>query len=128
MATIEAHSHYGIFTFVKKYAHNWASEKRPISDVESYMLRVLFPNTPHAEVMEEYNGFHWREQPEDVWQFSRLRYVWAKNQWVNLSDRVTTIWTLQDVGLLPVEINADDIINKIEIPSLGGKGVPPSDD
>jgi hypothetical protein len=128
MATIEAHSHYGIFTFVKKYAHNWASENRPISAVESYMLRVLFPNTPYPEVMEEYNDFHWREQPEEVWQFSRQRYVWAKNQWVNLSDRVTTIWTLQDVGLLPAEINADDIIDKIEIPLSGGKGTPPKDD
>jgi hypothetical protein len=78
--------------------------------------------------MEEYDDFHWREQPEEVWQFSRQRYVWAKNQWVNLSDRVTTIWTLQDVGLLPAEINADDIINKIEIPLSGGKGTPPKDD
>lgn len=114
MATIEAHSHYGIFTFIKKYAHNWASDNRDLEMVERYMLQTLFRKTGYEEIIQEYRDFNWIEQPEAVWQFSRERYLWAKNQWVNLSDRITTIWTLQDVGLLPQEINAGEIIAKIE--------------
>ncbi len=43
-------------------------------------------------------------------QFSRQRYNWAKDQWPNLSDRITTVWTLQELGLIPDEIDVKTIV------------------
>ncbi len=54
-------------------------------------------------------------QPEAVWQFSRVRYQWAKEQWPNLSDHITTIWTLQDFGLIPTDIDL-----QTTVPVAGG--------
>ncbi|MCA9978422.1 MAG: hypothetical protein KC413_21830, partial [Anaerolineales bacterium] len=45
------------------------------------------------------------------WQFSRRRYLWAKDQWPNLSDRITTIWTLQDLGLVSRDLDVQTIIS-----------------
>jgi hypothetical protein len=49
--------------------------------------------------------------PEAIWQFSRQRYLWAKDQWPNLSGRITTIWTLQDFGLIPQELDIKTVIS-----------------
>ncbi|MCY4024657.1 MAG: hypothetical protein OXF32_14560 [Anaerolineaceae bacterium] len=100
VATIEHYSHYGIFTFIDKYSHNWAGVERDEAQVQHYMVRALFPRTPEAEIWQEYQKFHWEEQPEAVWQFSRQRYIWAKDQWPNVSGPMTTMWTLEDLGLL----------------------------
>ncbi|PJF40192.1 MAG: APC family permease [Chloroflexi bacterium] len=98
--TIESYSHYGIFTFIEKYAHNWVSEYRDDEVVQRAMLEILFPLTALEDMWNEYRQFKWEPQHEEIWQFARQRYQWAKDQWPNLSDRITTIWTLQDVGLL----------------------------
>ena len=50
-------------------------------------------------------------QPEAIWQFSRERYRWAKDQWPNLSDRITTVWTLQDFGLIPDDVDVKMIVS-----------------
>lgn len=100
MGTIEHFSHYGIFTFVNKYCHNWVSENRDLEVVQREMLKVLFPRTPLEQVWHEFQHYEWTHQPEEVWQFVRKRYQWAKDQWPNLSGRVTTIWTLQDLGII----------------------------
>jgi len=129
IATIEAYSHYGIFTFVKRYARNWSSDVRDESVVEYNMLSILFQQSNYNEILAEYKDYHWAEQPEAIWQFSRQRYAWAKNQWVNLSDRITTIWTLQDVGLLPKELNAEAIMKQIgEAQNIKPNEVPDSVD
>ena len=62
-------------------------------------------------IWEEYRHFEPEYQPEPIWQFSRRRYVWAKDQWPNLSDRITTIWTLQDFGLIPADIDVKTVIS-----------------
>ena len=99
MQTIEHYSHYGIFTFIDKYGHNWVSEVRDLATVQKAMIKALFPRTSPEQIWDEFNTFRWQQQPEEVWQFSRERYHWAKNQWPNISTHVTTIWTLQDVGI-----------------------------
>lgn len=111
MATIEHFSHYGIFTFVNKYYHNWVSEHRSVETVQRQMLRVLFPRTPLEEIWQEFQNYQWTHQPEEVWQFIRKRYQWAKDQWPNLSGRVTTIWTLQDLGILNGQ--QSDLVQKL---------------
>ena len=98
--TIEFYSHYGIFTFIDKYHSNWVNERRDKEAVERVMIGALFPKTPVEEIWEQLRKYRWEKQPESVWQFARERYRWAKDQWPNLSDRVTTIWTLQDLGLV----------------------------
>ena len=100
MATIEHYSHYGIFTFIDKYSHNWAGVDRDEAQVQHYMVRTLFPRTPEEEIWQEFQQFTWREQPEAVWQFCGQRYSWAKDQWPNISGPMTTMWTLEDLGLL----------------------------
>ena len=100
LATIEHFSHYGIYTFIDKYSHNWAGANRDETTVQRSMIRALFPRTPEAEVWQEFRDFDWAEQPEAVWQFSRQRYIWAKDQWPNVSGHVTTLWTLEDLGML----------------------------
>ncbi len=110
--TIEFYSHYGIFTFIEKYHGNWVNEHRTKEDVERAMIRALFPRTPEEQIWTELKNYEWIKQPESVWQFCRERYRWAKDQWPNLSDRITTIWTLQDLGIL-TDQNTDELLEKI---------------
>lgn len=102
---IEKYSHYGIFMFIHNYHQNWMNEEngRDAHTVQQAMINLLFPMTDDAIIWKEYRSFEPIRQPEAIWQFSRRRYGWAKNQWPNLSDRITTIWTLQDYGLLPMD-------------------------
>ena len=99
LRTIEHYSHYGIFTFIDNYSHNWVGLGREEHDVQREMIRALFPRTPLDEVWDEFQSYIWQKQPEDIWQFARLRYIWAKEQWPNISGRITTLWTLEDLGL-----------------------------
>ncbi len=110
---IEDYSHFGIFTFINNYHINWVDEEhgRDASVVQKAMLDILFPLTDHDEIWEEYSAYKPQIQPEPIWQFSRRRYVWAKDQWPNLSDRITTIWTLQDFDLLPRDIDVKTVIS-----------------
>ena len=101
---IEHYSHYGIFTFIDKYSHNWVGPERDERAVQRQMVRALFPRTPFEDVWEQFQKYTWEKQPEDIWQFSRQRYVWSKDQWPNISGHITTVWTLQDLGMLD---NAD---------------------
>ncbi len=109
---IEDYSHFGIFMFINNYYINWVDldHGRDASVVQKAMLDILFPLTPHDEIWAEFLEFEPQVQPEEIWQFSRRRYVWAKDQWPNLSDRITTIWTLQDFGLIPQDIDVKTII------------------
>jgi hypothetical protein len=109
---IEDYSHFGIFMFINNYHINWVDldHGRDASVVQKAMLDILFPLTDHDEIWAEYREFEPKYQPEPIWQFSRRRYVWAKDQWPNLSDRITTIWTLQDFGLVPRDIDVKTII------------------
>lgn len=109
---IEHYSHYGIFTFIHNYHLNWVDEEhgRDEATVEQAMLDILFPLTEHTAIWEEYCAFKPQVLPEPIWQFSRERYRWAKDQWPNLSDRITTIWTLQDFGLIPAEVDVRMVI------------------
>ena len=110
--SIEDYSHYGIFTFIHNYHRNWAEPEhgRDAAVVQKAMLDILFPLTDHDEIWEEYCRFEPKLMPEAIWQFSRRRYLWAKDQWPNLSDRITTIWTLQDFGLVPQDIDVKTVI------------------
>lgn len=110
---IELYSHYGIFTFIEKYHANWINLEggRDAATVQQAMLDILFPMTGHEEIWEEYRTFQWSKLPEEVWQFSRERYRWAKDQWPNLSDRITTVWVLQDYGLIPDEVDVEMVIS-----------------
>jgi hypothetical protein len=110
---IEDYSHFGIFTFIHNYHLNWVFEEhgRGASVVQQVMLDILFPLTPHEEIWKEYCRFEPKYQPEAIWQFSRMRYLWAKDQWPNLSGRVTTIWTLQDLGLVSAELDIKTVIS-----------------
>jgi hypothetical protein len=110
---VEDYSHFGIFMFINNYHINWVDLEhgRDEAAVQKAMLDILFPLTDHEEIWEEYRHFEPKFQPEPIWQFSRRRYVWAKDQWPNLSDRITTIWTLQDFGLLPAGIDVKTVIS-----------------
>ena len=110
---IEDYSHFGIFTFINNYHINWVDEERgrDAALVQQAMLDILFPLTGHDAIWEEYLAFQPMRQPEPIWQFSRRRYLWAKDQWPNLSGRVTTIWTLQDFDLISKDINIDTVIS-----------------
>lgn len=112
LSTIEHYSHYGIFTFIDKYHKNWVNldTGRHEATVQQAMLDVLFPKTDHDQIWEEYQTYRWEKIPEAVWQFCRERYRWAKDQWPNLSDRITTIWVLQDFGLVPPDIDIDMMV------------------
>jgi hypothetical protein len=109
---VEDYSHYGIFTFIHNYHVNWVDpdKGRPESVVQRAMLDILFPLTDSNEIWEEYRNFEPTRQPEPIWQFARRRYLWAKDQWPNLSDRITTIWTLQDFGLLPKDVKVETTV------------------
>ncbi len=110
---IEHYSHIGIFTFIHNYHLNWVSDEhgRDGTVVQRAMLDILFPLTDGDEIWGEYCAFEPEHLPEPIWQFSRRRYLWAKDQWPNLSDRITTIWTLQDFGLISKEIDVEMIIS-----------------
>ncbi|PID87194.1 MAG: hypothetical protein CSB13_00675 [Chloroflexi bacterium] len=124
---VEDYSHYGIFMFIRNYSINWIDiEKgRDETVVQRAMLDILFPLTDHAEIWEEFRNFKPEYYPEPIWQFCRRRYLWAKDQWPNLSGRVTTIWTLQDFDLLTKDIDIHTIISvadgkqkmRVQIPS-----------
>ncbi len=109
---VEDYSHFGIFTFIHNYHINWVSEEhgRDAAMVQKAMLNILFPQTEAKIIWREFCAFKPKFQPEPIWQFSRRRYLWAKDQWPNLSDRITTIWTLQDFGLISKDINVETII------------------
>ncbi|VAW29903.1 hypothetical protein MNBD_CHLOROFLEXI01-3820, partial [hydrothermal vent metagenome] len=109
---VEHYSHFGIFTFIHNYHINWVAEEhgRDAAVVTKAMLNILFPQTEHPVIWKEFSEFKARTYPEPIWQFSRRRYHWAKDQWPNLSDRITTIWTLQDFGLIDKNINVETII------------------
>lgn len=109
---IEHYSHYGIFTFINNYHLNWVDTEhgRDEVTVQQAMLDILFPMTSHEEIWKQYCEFKPQQLPEPIWQFSRERYHWAKDQWPNLSDRITTIWTLQELGLLSKEIDVKIVV------------------
>ncbi|NDJ33794.1 MAG: APC family permease [Chloroflexi bacterium] len=109
LATIEHYSHVGIFAFIDKFHRNWVNERRSPQDVQRAMIRLLFTNNTFAKVWGEWEAYQHEILPEEIWQFSRERYHWAKDQWPNLSDRVTTVWTLQDLNLLE-EMDTEKIL------------------
>ena len=113
---VEDYSHLGIFMFINNYYINWVDEERgrDASVVQQAMLNILFPLTDDEEIWHEFCEFEPQQQPEPIWQFSRRRYLWAKDQWPNLSDRITTIWTLQDFGLIPKDIDVKTIVSVAE--------------
>ena len=110
---IEDYSHYGIFMFIHNYHLNWSAPEhgRDATVVQKAMLDILFPLTEHDEIWDEYQAFEPQRMPEAIWQFSRERYLWAKDQWPNLSDRITTVWTLQDFGLLSRDIDVQTVVS-----------------
>ncbi len=110
---IEDYSHFGIFMFIQNYHVNWvaAEHGRNAAAVQQAMVDILFPLTGHEKIWQEFCAFKPQHQPEPIWQFSRQRYLWAKDQWPNLSGRITTIWTLQDFGLIPKEIDVEMVIS-----------------
>ena len=110
---IESYSHYGIFTFIDKYYANWVNEEhgRDAADVQRAMISLLFPLTDDDIIFAQFQRYEWEKQPEEVWQFCRERYSWAKDQWPNLSGRLTTVWTLQELGLIPDELDIKTIIS-----------------
>ncbi|MYD11423.1 MAG: APC family permease [Chloroflexi bacterium] len=113
LAEIERYSHYGIFTFIDKYYANWVNEEhgRYAADVQRSMISLLFPLTDDDLIFEQFQKYRWEQQPEEIWQFCRERYSWAKDQWPNLSGRLTTVWTLQELGLIPDEVDIKTIIS-----------------
>jgi hypothetical protein len=110
---IEHYSHVGIFMFIHNYHLNWvaAEHGRDAAVVQRAMLDILFPMTDNDAIWGEYCAFEPEHLPEPIWQFSRRRYLWAKDQWPNLSDRITTIWTLQDFNLISKDIDVKMIIS-----------------
>ncbi|MFK7801104.1 MAG: hypothetical protein AB8G95_05710 [Anaerolineae bacterium] len=110
---IEWYSRYGTFIFINAYHLNWISEEnnRTAEDVQRAMVNILFPAIEHEEIWEAFQNFEFEQLPEPIWQFSRERYFWAKDQWPNLSDRITTIWTLQDFGLLDKDIDIVTVVS-----------------
>jgi len=110
---IEWYSRFGTFIFINAYHMNWTSEEnnRPAEVVQRAMVNILFPAVEHEEIWEAFQDFEFEQLPEPIWQFSRERYFWAKDQWPNLSDRITTIWTLQDFGLLDKDIDIVTVVS-----------------
>jgi hypothetical protein len=110
---IEHYSHVGIFMFIHNYHLNWVATEHGRDEVavKRAMLDILFPLTDNDEIWAEYSAFEPEHLPEPIWQFSRRRYLWAKDQWPNLSDRITTIWTLQDFGLISRDIDVKTVIS-----------------
>lgn len=111
--TIEHYARLGVFTFIHNYHLNWVEPDhgRDTAVVQQAMLDILLPQEDHDEIWKAYRAYEHKNQPEPIWQFSRQRYLWAKDQWPNLSDRITTIWTLQDFGLVPDDIDVKTVIS-----------------
>ena len=138
IAKIESYSHYGIFTFIDKYYANWVNEEhgRNGADVQRSMISLLFPLTDDDLIFEQFQQYKWEQQPEEIWQFCRERYSWAKDQWPNLSGRLTTVWTLQELGLIPdevdiktiISVNARNDLREIKIHTHGPFEPAPADD
>jgi hypothetical protein len=99
--------------FIHNYHLNWVATEHGRDEVavKRAMLDILFPLTDNDEIWAEYSAFEPEHLPEPIWQFSRRRYLWAKDQWPNLSDRITTIWTLQDFGLISRDIDVKTVIS-----------------
>ena len=112
LSDIERYSHYGIFTFIDKYHANWINPEygRDAATVQQAMLNILFPLTDADDIWQQYQNYRWDKLPESIWQFSRERYRWAKDQWPNLSDRITTIWVLQEHDLLPLDLDVEMLV------------------
>ncbi|NPA26922.1 MAG: APC family permease, partial [Chloroflexi bacterium] len=106
LQSIERYSHAGIFAFIQNYYFSWLAPERgrTAAIVQQAMLKILFPATPFEQIWQEFRGYRHQPLPEPIWQFGRQRYRWAKDQWPNLSDRITTVWTLQDFGQLPQDL------------------------
>lgn len=111
--TIEEYSDYGIFTFVNNFHANWVDEEhgRSAETVIRVMLDLLYPYVDEDIMWAKYCQWEPKVLPEPTWQFARDRYMWAKDQWPNLSDRLTTIWTLQELGLISSEIDIRNVIS-----------------
>lgn len=109
----EYYNNFGIFTFVHNYHLNWVDEAhgRTKEVVEQAMLDILFPAKEHNEIWEEFQQYEFTRLPEPLWQFARRRYMWAKDQWPNLSDRITTIWTLQEFGLISDDVDIRTVVS-----------------
>lgn len=110
---IEWYSRVGVFTFINNYHLNWVAENsaRTAEDVQKAMVNMLFPDVQPEEIWEAFTEYEPRRVEEPVWQFCRERYHWAKDQWPNLSDRITTIWTLQDFGLISQDIDINTVVS-----------------
>ncbi len=56
LTQIESKSHYGIFTFIDKYYHNWVNYEhgRDPATVQQAMISILFPRTDSKQVWDEY--------------------------------------------------------------------------
>ena len=100
LGTIEQFSHFGIFTYVNNYSFNWVSEDRDVETVQRAMIQILFTRSDFEQIWEEFSEYQIQRQPEDIWQFARQRYQWAKEQWPNIGSRLITIWTLTDLGII----------------------------
>ncbi len=97
---IEDYSHFGIFTYVNNYSFNWVSEERDIETVQRAMIKLLFHRSEFTEIWGDFANYQIIQQPEEIWQFARQRYQWAKEQWPNIGSRLITIWALQDLGII----------------------------
>ena len=75
------------------------------------MVNILFPAVDNEDIWQAFQAYKPEQVPEAVWQFCRERYHWAKDQWPNLSDRITTIWTLQDFGLIDKDIDVKTVVS-----------------
>ncbi|NDJ54001.1 MAG: hypothetical protein GYB68_13090 [Chloroflexi bacterium] len=124
LKTIERYSDYGVFVFIDKFHGAWVTQYRDASVVQRAMIEAIFRDRDPDELWEAYSAFEQLRLPEEIWQFSRERYLWAKDQWPNLSDRITTIWTLQDLGIVD-EKDHNQILARIA-ENGGGRGPYPS--
>lgn len=109
---VEFYSSFGIYTFIHNYHLNWVDVEngRDARIVQQAMLDILFPTEEHDQLWNGFCAYEPQRLPEPLWQFSRQRYLWAKDQWPNLSDRITTIWTLQDFGLISRDVDVKMVI------------------
>ena len=110
LETVEQFSHFGIFTYVNNYSLNWVTEQRDVEMVQRAMLQMLFRRSIFEDVWSEFESYRIQQQPEEIWQFSRQRYQWAKEQWPNIGSRLITIWALNDLGIVEKD---DALIQRI---------------
>ena len=131
-AQIEKYSDFGVFMFINNYHRNWVDPEhgRDEKVVQQAMLDILYANVEHDVIWDRFGAFEPTHMEDPIWQFSRSRYLWAKDQWPNLSDRITTIWTLQDFGLIPMDVDVRTVVSvadgrsfkKIKIPTKSTNG------